>query len=413
MAITIGKEPYNGDGHVPGYNDIKYLVSSTKSSEDNFKYVMDIYINGSGTRAHRETVPPHPTFGTGNFNPARIIESYLANNFDLDLTEVTQAPSSCIVATMKFGEEYGLSSSGTTVYPDQAQDDLAVWNGVFDYEDFCDYEEGCYRSEDGNSKFLTNEPDNKKIYPDDNAYVYAINRTSGDIYYFEVFTQDSGLNQIGHYKIINNYQAQSSNDDRMVRCPAGWNLNDINSGDITVLDGSLPIITSSVFNYTIKCIKFDDTETIAQRTYETDSNCDRFTKHKIHFLNKLGGYDSYVFSKANNFKTNIKRSNYKKNFGSQTDSTTFTYSQSQRGISQFDTNIEDEITCRTDWLSTGDILWLEELVTSPDVYVERNGNAVPIIITDSSYTRHNGETEKMFSLTITYKFSYKRYRQRL
>lgn len=416
MGIVVGSTPYSGAGHVPAFNDIKYLVSSTNSGQDNFKYVMDIYINGSGTRTHRETVPPHPTYGTGNFNPARIVESFVSGNFDLDLTKVTQAVDGAISMTVKFGEEYGLNSSGTTVYPDQAEETIAVFNAVFDYEDFCDYAEGKYRSENSDSEFLSNAPNNQKIYQDDNAFVYAINRTSGDIYYFEVTTKDSSLNPLGVYRIDNDYQANVSNDDRMVRMAAGWNLNDIDQSDITITGGTyaaFPIMYSSVAFYSIKCIKFDGTTTIASRDYTIDTNCDRFTKHKFHFLNKLGGYDSYVFSKANTFNTGITRSNYKKNLGLQSDASTFTYSQGQRAISQFNTDIEDTLTCKTDWLSSGDVAWLEELVTSPDVYVERNGNAVPVVITNSNFIRQNGEGQKLFTLTITYKFSYKRYRQRL
>jgi hypothetical protein len=58
------------------------------------------------------------------------------------------------------------------------------------------------------------------------------------------------------------------------------------------------------------------------------------------------------------------------------------------------------------------VAWLEELATSPDVYVERDGVAIPINITTASFDRQNGEDKKLFNLTLEFKYSYKRYRQR-
>ena len=198
----------------------------------------------------------------------------------------------------------------------------------------------------------------------------------------------------------------------MVRCPAGWNLNDIAAGDITISVGALPIMTTSVYSYSIKCIKFNGTATTETRTYYTDTNCDRFDHYKIHFLNKLGGYDSYTFTKKNKLTSNIKRNEYKKNLGELTSTTTYEHSKSQRAITQFDTVIEDAVTVKSDYLSSGDIAWLEELVTSPDVYLEKDDSAIPINITNASFEKHNGQDKKLFNLSIDFKYSYKRNRQR-
>lgn len=410
MAITINKQP---DGHTPLYNDMIYIVQSDKTAQPNFKYVMDVYINGAAVKSFRETVPVHPTLGVGVFNPYRTIENYFSRNFDLSLTGVTQCPDSIGTIQCNFGEEYGLSSSGTTVYPNQAADSFATWNGIFDFENWCDYDEEYYRS--GNSPksaFLTNSPANKVVLTHEKEYLYAINRLSGDIYYFQVDTADSIPNSIGRYRIYNSYQAQATYADRMVRCPAGWNLNDIPSSDIIVDAGTLPIMTNSVAYYTIKCVRFDGTETIIEKTFTNDTNCDRFTKYRMHFLNKLGGYDSFTFTKKNKFVSDIKRENYKKNLGELTSTTAYNFDKSQRAITQYSTSIEDKITVKSDYLTSGDVVWLEELVTSPDVYVERNGAAIPIIITDSSFERHNGEDKKLFNLSVEFKYSYKRHRQR-
>lgn len=408
MAITINKQP---TGTITAYNDMIYIAGSNKTAEDNFSFIGDVYIDG--VKVERMKVPPHPTLGVGVFNPSRIAESYVSKDFDLTLTNIGRCANSINLITMKFGEEYGLTSSGTTVYADLTTSFTAVYfNGVLDWEAFVDYDSLSFESGNSSKRFLTNCPNNKKVLTNNNEYLYAINSTSGDIYYYEVITQDSSLNPLGVYRIYNGYQAITYTADRMVRCPAGWNLNDIAAGDITISVGTLPIMTSSVYAYTIKCIKFNGSATTETRTYYTDANCDRFDHYKIHFLNKLGGYDSYTFTKKNRITSNIKRNEYKKNLGELTSTTTYEHSKSQRAITQFDTVIEDSITVKSDYLSSGDIAWLEELVTSPDVYLEKGGSAIPINITNASFEMHNGQDKKLFNLSIDFKYSYKRNRQR-
>lgn len=410
MAITISSQP---SGTIPAYNDMTYIVTSDKTGEANFKYVADIYMNGEVTYRHRLAVPPHPTLGVGVFNPARIAETFVSGNFDLDLTEVSQCADSIGTIALKFGEEYGLSSSGTTVYADIAiSNTTPFFNGIFDWEEWVDFDNSLYRSEDSSSRFLTNKPNYSKFFTNEKEYLYAINRTSGDIYYFEVQTSQADNTLIGTYRILNNYQARTAVADRMVRCPVGWNLNDIDSSDITVVAGSLPIMTTSVVNVSVRCITFSGSARMETKYYVQDTSCERFTKYRFHFLNKLGGYDSYSFTKKSTFKSDIERKTFKANLGELTSATVWTNSKSQRAITQYATTIEDTVKVTSDWLSSGDVEWLEELVTSPDVYVERDGAAIPVNIITSSFDRQNGEDKKLFNLTLEFKYSYKRQRQR-
>jgi hypothetical protein len=47
MAITINATPKD---FAPVYNKMEYLIESTNFAEPNFAYLVDIYINGSGTK---------------------------------------------------------------------------------------------------------------------------------------------------------------------------------------------------------------------------------------------------------------------------------------------------------------------------------------------------------------------------
>ena len=58
------------------------------------------------------------------------------------------------------------------------------------------------------------------------------------------------------------------------------------------------------------------------------------------------------------------------------------------------------------------MVWLEELITSPDVYVEKSGTLVPINITTAKHERKKQVNDKLFNLTLEFTYSYNRYRQR-
>ena len=47
MAITILANPKD---FAPVYNKMEYLIESTNVAQPNFAYLVDIYINGSGTK---------------------------------------------------------------------------------------------------------------------------------------------------------------------------------------------------------------------------------------------------------------------------------------------------------------------------------------------------------------------------
>lgn len=414
MAVTIQQAP---EILQPVYNPLKHVITSNNYTQANFKYVCDLYVNGASTYT-RITVPPDPVYGSGVFDPSRILENYVSQDFDSGNVAAFTCPNSIVTYIVKYGEEYGLSSSGTTVYPNQiTQSKKYAWNGVFDYEDFCNTSFSDFLSGSGTSDLLTNSPNGKTVYidtgyPSGNEFIYGINSSSGSIYYMTVGTVDSNLNTIGSYKIINNNQALTSDSQKMVAFPCGYNMNNISAGDITIVLGSLPIISSSVYQYIIQFTKFNGTATSETKTYTIDRTCSKYPLYEVYFLNKLGGYDTFDFFMKSNWKSDIKRESYKKNFGELTSATAFAYTRNQRGIKDYATIIDDTLTLRSDFVNETTQNWLEELVTSPDVYILRDGEHIPVNIVSSQFERKQSINEKLFTLTIDVKFSYKRYRQR-
>lgn len=412
MAITILQQcsPLQ-----PAYNELIHLVNSTNKAQTNFKYICDVYVNGA--LVTRLDTPPHPTYGTGLFNPARIIEDSVNNDIDLTTYGFGLNSNSNCYYQLKFGESYGSSSSGTTAYPNMTStSNKYVWNAIYDYEDFVGYSSGTINAgvPTGGSalaRLLTNSPSSGDIQFTENAYLYVNSMTSGTIDYAYIVTKDSSNATINAVKVNNQYKANPGGEGRFLRFSSSPNnINQISATHI--LGGAVqPIILSTDYAYTIQFFNASNVAVTEQFRYTINSPCTKYVSYRFHFLNKLGGYDSFTFYKQNTFNSEIKRETYKANLGTQSASTQ-SYTAQQRAITQYNTKIKDTISCNSDWISEAQSVWLEELVTSPDVYVEKSGVLVPINLLNSNYERKFVVNKHLFNLKIDWQYSYERQRQR-
>lgn len=407
MAITIQQDV---SGYRPAYNDDFYVVESSNYTQPNFQYIADLYVNG--TYVTRLKTFPHYVHGTGLFNPKRNIEDYLSKDFDLATNSFATNDNSFCYYQLKFGEQYG--SSGT-IYADLTNTATKyVWNAIFDYEDYISFDDTPYILSNSNTQFLTNAPDNLKIQSTDRNYLYGITDTSGDIYYLNITTFDSAGAQIDSYQLPNPYQNVSTDVKKFFRVGVGaYNLNAISSGDYTYSEfGNFPVIGTNVASYNVQTSKYNGTVTSETRTYQVETMCTKTTAQRLLFLNKLGGYDGFTFKNKTKINADITRSNFKKPQGTWISAHSFSYGQSDRAVTQYDTNIKDTITVVSDWITEAESAWLEELFTSPDIYLDRSGVEIPINIATTSYETKQTAIGKLFNITVEYTYSYNRYRQR-
>ena len=405
MAITINSsnQIYN-----PAYNEMVITVVSTNIAQTNFKYIADIYI---GSDVIRLTAPKNPTYTTGVFDFGRIVETYVSSNISKSTYGFQQNTNSYVSWYVKFGEEYGTTP---TIYPSlTTSNTFYSWNGIIDFIPFQSYTQTPYVLQQAAVKQLqTNAISSGIIRDNEHAWIHAITATSGTIYEARVRTYDSAGALIQTVKVTNPYQAVSSANDRFVRFSAGTsNLNSINSSGIVL--GSQPIITASVARYDITFETFAGVLTSNPFTYIVNNECTRNITYRFHFLNALGGFDSFTFIRGSQKTSTIVRTSYKKVIGGSTSSSTYGYSLTDRSDTDFNINIADKIKVQSDWINEATLSWLEELVTSPEVYLDDSTNGlIAVNIENASHEFKQNSQEKLFSLTIDFSFSYTRTRQR-
>jgi len=165
---------------------------------------------------------------------------------------------------------------------------------------------------------------------------------------------------------------------------------------------------------------FTASETLRYKTYR---HCVRYGEQRvmIQFLNRIGGFDYFTFLQGAQRDVSIQRKTFEKVLP-------FDYQigepgrRSDRGNTVYNQVINQNYTAYTDWVTDEEAAWLEELFTSPEVYIVEDGEfirdfdpefpsgftgkRIPIVITDSSYKTRTYDRDGMVSLTIRYSLAH-------
>jgi hypothetical protein len=125
-------------------------------------------------------------------------------------------------------------------------------------------------------------------------------------------------------------------------------------------------------------------------------------------LNKLGAFESFNFIRNSKTNIDIERKQFKAPLS-------IGYSKSDRLKTDYNTTITDNINIQSDWISQEQSLLLEQLATSPVVYLERSStNFIAVNITNSNYEiKKFLNDRKLFNISFDMEYTYSRYRQSL
>lgn len=410
MAITIQQSPGTKQ---PAYNDLTFVVSSDNSAQQNFRFVADVYISGvSGY--YRLKKAPDPTYSVGVFDVHRIIENYLTHDIAEDSYGFQRNDNSWRQYQVKFGEEYGISS-GIVVYPNLTLSSSGdVINAALGFTEYKDYAQANYILSDSNKKFLTNAPSSQNINSSEHAWLHMLQETSGVVSSARIRTYNSAGSLIEQFNIVNPYpDSDAEHRNQFLRFGCGTtNLNQI---DESLLNGSVqPIIADNVASYdiTIRSSPTGGANRSETRTYVITNNCSRFTTYRLHFLNKLGGFDSFTFSMRPQEQIDVSRNYYKKDVRATT-ATTSTYNKKDRENVEIAVNYQDSLVLESDWITEDEATWLEELIHSPVVYhYHATHKLMGINITTVRFQRKFFNTDKLINIIIEAKYSHNNSRQR-
>ena len=406
MAYTILQQPAS---YTPAYNDINFVVTSTNNAQPNFNYIFDIKINGTFISRHR--IAARPDNGYGLFNAKRIVETYISQSINFDQITVTNSTESILALVIECREEYGtpaelkaIMATSTTVY---------CWNAVLGYSAWVNYNVNLFRqmTNEIDVSYLLSDNQINKIKLTEKAFISILSGEAFAVNEFWVYAYNSSNALIQTTYILNPFTAVSNTASRFITLPAGpVNLNQIlnaNLNPTTQNQGN--IIPSNTAYYTIRSYGAACASKIYR--YNITEVCSKHTPVRLHFLNRLGGYDSFTFDLLNTFTSNIERKEYRQNLGGFVGSS-YTYDIKDRSATIFDTQIKTIQVLNSNWITDVEAGWLEQLMTSPDVYMEVGNQLQAINIVENSYTQKKTVNDQLFNLTVTIEKSFLKHRQR-
>ena len=424
MAILLKNDVPNIS---PAYNEMYVTVEQDSAAiynQDNYKFVAEVYIATSGTPIRFDFFPNVDAPNTGFIDIHRVLESYV-KSFLAENLIITAAFGPTDGSLNYYRVEYGWSYINSLGVFVEVLNDLTgptsyVWEGVFDRFDFIEeinegspYDDWLMNTTNGtDANFLTYNKNNKVLIGDYGTH-QILTDTPSDIDYMEVVTYDSSGVLIDTFQLASlaNPAVFNSRNQTLRSAPAS-----LNEYIGAFLLGAQPIITSSVATYTIQIFEAAGVPVSEIINFELQEEC-RYTPIRLHFLNKLGAFDSFNFLKANKKTTAIKNKTYKKTGRNQTALATVYHHNDATNVTYF-VESKDTIKANSDWVTEVEHAWLLELLTSPEIYMESRSKKNTIIylpiqeIKQKSYQEKTDDIDHLYNLSIDIVMSADNYRQR-
>ena len=414
MAITIEQDL---EEYAPAYNDLNVVVSSSNDGEIDFKFVFDLYIDGVIGYTRFKVVPEPQTgqnYGIKNF--VNIIEAYVSSYILKDDTTLTGGFQFMDEGIKKYhinyGEEYRLTANDPiVVYPDlTVGTDKYVWNASLSYNEYVEYNFSNYKD-----IWLTTQK-TFNVGLNNVGYNGIITDTDLDLEYLEVKTYDSSAVLIDTYQIQNLLSTGVTGSKYLSVITAPKNLNAVTTG-LTL--GSQPIVDSSVAYYTCQILDSALSGVSDLLTFTIDEGCS-YPRRRLHFQNKYGAFNAFNFDLVSKESVNIKKKSYKFNPDRINASGELSYEKSDRTNINYHIKSSNQIQLNADYITEEQSIWLEELFTSPEIYLEEETNNGKVIINliavaeiqSNVYQIKTDRVDNLYNVDLIITLSNDNYRQR-
>lgn len=363
MAVTL-YPPYSA---FPSFNEELYHVAlSDVATTANFKYVYDVKIGGN--LVSRLKVFPDPTTNKGICNVAAVVRNYWSSYFKpvagAAMLHYTGADNA-ITYTIEVGED--INGSVTT---NLASATYTAYNFVpYLFTDFTNNGYNSLSGRYGTTRDLTQ---------------LTYNGTE------KLFISFLNVGVASRQATINNGVTSVTTTGLFMNSFAQLNLSP------TAINNTLSqnFITDATQTWTV---------TINGHTAIVNRVCNQHNKVILYFLNQSGGYDTMPFRLVNKQSREAERKQFtKRNWVLVGDSMRQfdTNNIVSGGAVQFAVNQKVSYSLNSDFVTEQDYRWLQQLITSPEVYMDGGNYYYPVTIRENSWTERLRRTDKLFNLSL-------------
>jgi len=398
MAITIQSSPAP---YSSMHDDLWFVSSSTRVGQGGitaFKFVYDVYVNNA--QVSRTKVYPSPSAegSYGIFNSSPMVRSYVTNYFEPSGSSILVASNDKIKvdASIRVGEEY---VSGGNLYLDQnlVSSALSAYNfypPLFADILFTNNNTPLVLSDYYDNLLIENftddwitERDNENITIEygDNFYATYFKITAGSYSAFIDVINESG-------SVIDTASGGITFNGEM-------NLFNLQAGHINTFAGR-SLITASTYGYNVY-IKLG--VAISRKLQFIQKCYPKYKQYNLHFLNRLGGWDTMKFALVNKRSTELQRASYRRNdwqISGNIMTNIDAYNKYNETTLNYAIQHKDKFHLISDWVSQQDYEWLAQLFASTITYMEVQGAYFPVTISSTNYEYKLESSDKLFNFEI-------------
>ena len=407
MAIVIKSSP---ERYGLAYNDNPYVFLSTNYAAGQ-RFRVGVLQQGAPPLAI-ERVYPRPSEGIfGNvyqdrayYDPSRILQTQVKPFIRMATPNHATILDASVMRknySMFITEEL-LQPDGTYVDGDRWDSELkTVWNGVRNTLDWLDFDYNDFDISQNNKRFLTDAPTTQYIDSNQSAFLYF-------------FTEQADVAQVR----LRGYDATGANiTNGFIDVSSGSKFNRVAIGtyDIENSDasdwstGNPTTFLNGVTYYRVNVLTASGTsETI---TYYVNKRCSKYTPIRLHWLNRMGGFDSFNFSLKSMQETDIERGSYRKQHH-RMGSSSWLYDQSSRGTTDYNIQTMDKLTVNTPFLTEAESVWMNDFATSPVIYQELNNKIIAMSGKAKMINKKTSLNDKLMQYTFELDYSLVNHRQR-
>ena len=422
MAITIQDQPTANTFYSVG-NPIELLVSSNQTAQTNYKFNVRVYYDPAGANTLLATLKydiiPSTTQALINISP--IILSRIAENITNLRTSATGVKNETlkyhtvnVVVNDFYGAIPAMVASGSAT-----SNTILYYNGSLKFIEWVNGDLAGYRLASGtgvdtlSQKLLTKFSNvvaatDATVSASPSTYfggAYRVKKiTSSQLEQIQWLWQgSSGTNiKVQFAFFTSSYALHFSYNKSLTstQCMASMNIGTaallaIGSGTILNLDNT--------DKYFYVCIKNNTYQLTGCYLFEIDwSPCGRFDTFEIHWLNSLGGWDSWIFNKRSKKDTLITRREFNPTripiSGSSINHNIYDITNKNYVIST-----SERYSVNSDWMNEDDYTALEDLITSPLVYWNSSNGFINIAINKpETFTKKQNTIDKLFNLSFDF-----------
>lgn len=407
MATVIYDQP---ERYSLAYNDNPYVIRAVPANPE-LRYKVSVVtpaldLVSSMLVYNRQGVSSGGSVTTDRtyFDPSRILQTQITTpiaipeaNHDV-LFDCPSMSFDYVVTILEQEKVNGVYVDGNL----NILDVKTVWNGGLNKIDWLDFDYTDFDMVDGASspRFLTNAPTTQYINSDQSAFLYFLSSTQ-DVAKVNLVSYDStgSLVQIGSINV-----APTGDISRI----AVGTYDIENSDSSNWATGSPATFLNGAAYYTVAVSTTTSSEIF---TFRINDRCSKYTPVRLHWLNRLGGFDSFNFSMKSMNSTDIDRRSYLSQEHTFT-GTRWSYDKASRGTTDYHVGTQKKLTINTPYLTEAESIWMEDFATSPEVYMEVNNELIAMSGKPKMIDEKTSLNDKLMQYTFELEYSLNDMRQR-